>query len=99
MSSFVFTPVSHIEPISRDVVETLESSLSPMEKLVIGWERVDIFAGIGWTGPQARCMWREDGRRVTFSLHPPHGHCVSVSLAPDPAYSGLGPEPADQAVS
>jgi len=97
-----FTRVHHVEPISRDVVKTLEETLTPMEKLVIGWDRVDPFAGIGWTGNQSRCMWRDDGRRVTFFLTPPHGHGVSVSIAPDPLYAELGPrpdpEPADQAV-
>lgn len=94
----IFSPITNVEPLSRDIIATLEKTLTPMERLIIGLDRLDPFAGIAWTGIQSRCVWRDDGRRITISLHTPRGYAVSVSIAPDPAYTGLD-APADQAVS
>lgn len=77
--------VAFHEPLTDHVISLLDCALSPAEKAIIGWHKLDQSAGIGWVGPQSCCVWREDGRRITIGLNPPHGHCVKISAQPDTA--------------
>lgn len=79
--------VAYLEEFSVDDRFALGRALTPMEKLVTAFNRVDHAAGLGWTGIRSRCWWTTDGRRVTLTLHDlGGGHTVRISMIADPRF-------------
>ena len=75
------------KPLTAEEVDLVRRTLGPVQCMVLGLGHVDVSFGQARLGPSEKCIWLEDGRRVTISLVEGGGYIASVSTEPDPEAS------------
>lgn len=73
-----------IEPITRQQVDGLIRSMSPMAAMIAELASVNLKAGRGVLEGRDRCLWTHDRRRITICLPSDGGLLASVAKQPDP---------------
>ena len=79
-----------IEPVTKEQVNALTRSVSPMARLVVGMADVDVRKGRGvlvdetGTGSVSHCLWTRSRHRITVCVCSDGGLVVSRGKEPDP---------------
>lgn len=89
-----FDPIQGTEPVTKAQVEALgRAAGGPLAAMVARLHEVDVSAGRGILGGDDRCLWTDDGCRITVTLLMDSGVILSVSQDPDPAYPNRAKTP------
>jgi hypothetical protein len=67
------------EPLDRSTVRMISATLGPIQSMVVGLGNVNLHAGVGVVGPNEKCVWDMEGRRITFTALPKGGYIAGRS--------------------
>ncbi len=82
------------EVLTLAIVQMIQRAAG-MGAMVIDWN-IDYTVGAGIIGPREKCLWSQDGKRISCVLLQGGGWIISQSKEPDPVYATLErkwPEP------
>jgi len=73
-----------IEPITRSQVKMIAGIIGNIGAMICNLGDVDVSKGAGVLGPQEKCLWTKDGRRITITMTNDGGLIASCAKKPDP---------------
>ena len=71
-------------PLDQATVDMVRSTLGFLNCTILGLSRIDLSYGQATTGPSEKCIWLDNGHRVTIAIAEGGGYIASVSKEPDP---------------
>ena len=86
--------IVEFEPLDQKTLAMIQRHFSPIERGVLGLVDVDASKGAGKLGNDRRCIWTQDGHRITIGMG--SGVLVaSVSKEVDPLHDLMNRKPSN----
>lgn len=73
-----------IEPVTKSQVQMIAGVIGTIGAMICNLGDVDVSKGAGVLGPQEKCLWTKDGRRITITMTSDGGLIASCAKHPDP---------------
>ena len=83
-----FDEIVKREPLTQANLDMLARTMRPLEQMIVRLHDADLSKGAGVLKNNSKCIWTNDGHRITFTLISGGGFISSLSKEVDPVVSG-----------